>query len=151
MKAMEYRKIEVDRINLIQTLETNKKKHVEEYNAAVDAYKDAVLIKLNDLYNESKEEIEKRFNDIKSDFSNPDAKDLPSDLFISTYRAINVPRPQSHEKDYNAAIDMAKFDVRSTLELTFNEFQCFVRDEWDWKKEFVITNLSVSGIAYGVV
>ena len=36
----------------------------------------------------------------------------------------------------DAAIDMAKWDVRETLELTHAEFTCFVRDQWDWKSGF---------------
>ena len=44
--------------------------------------------------------------------------------------------PRCYDKEYDAAIDMAKWDVRETLELTHAEFTCFVRDQWDWTSEF---------------
>ena len=48
--------------------------------------------------------------------------------------------PRSYEEEYDAAIDMAKWDVRTTLELTYAEFNCFVRDQWDWQSDFQVTN-----------
>ena len=44
--------------------------------------------------------------------------------------------PRCFKKEYDAAIDMARWDVRETLVLTYAEFTCFVRDEWDWKRGF---------------
>ena len=44
--------------------------------------------------------------------------------------------PRCFKDEYDDAIDMAKWDVRETLVLTYAEFTCFVRDEWDWKSGF---------------
>ena len=55
---------------------------------------------------------------------------------------IQMKVPRSYAKEYEAAIDMAEWDVRETLELTHAEFTCFVRDQWDWKSGFeAVSNL----------
>ena len=59
--------------------------------------------------------------------------------------SVEMKVPRSYAKEYDAAIDMAKWDVRETLELSHAEFTCFVRDQWDWKAGFEAVSMLYKG------
>lgn len=52
---------------------------------------------------------------------------------------IHLPEPQDHTKDYDRVILMVKMSVNDEIELTHQEFQQYVMDDWSWKREFVAT------------
>lgn len=55
------------------------------------------------------------------------------------WKAMRLPVPEDHTKDYDAVIDMVTMDVRDTIDLTQPEFRQYVRDEWRWREEFINT------------
>lgn len=52
---------------------------------------------------------------------------------------IQLPEPQDHTKDYDRVILMVKMSVNDEIELTQQEFQQYVMDDWSWKREWVAT------------
>lgn len=147
-QAMRERDVEVDRKKLIETLETNKNRHVELYNEAIAGYKEAARSKLKEDGERARQKLEKnlaRVGEAIEDFD-PDKPHKFTDYFTLVEQVVmTLPVPKSYEAAYDAAIDIAKWDVNETMKLTFAEFNCFVRDEWDWKDNFLeVSNSYIS-------
>jgi hypothetical protein len=47
-----------------------------------------------------------------------------------------LPVPRSHESDYDSALKMMEMSQDTELELSQQEFETFVMDNWDWKRDF---------------
>jgi hypothetical protein len=135
----EKRTVEVNRLKLIETLEANRTKHVQDYEEAMAGYKAVLLSKIDEAFDDAKKQLETKYEKTKSRvaaFTDADiAKQRDSFTLIDDI-TVEMKVPRSYAKEYDAAIDMAKWDVRETLELTHAEFTCFVRDQWDWKSGF---------------
>ena len=123
------RTVEVNRLKLIETLKSNRGKHVKEYEEAKAGYKSALLEK----------QYEKRKVEIGA-INDEDIEKQEDYVQLLAAVTIHMKVPRSFAKEYDAAIDIANWDVRETLELSHAEFTCFVRDEWDWKVEFTATS-----------
>jgi hypothetical protein len=133
------RKVVVDRYKLIDILTSNREKHEKEYLLAVKGYKGKLNKKLDDAIEKSRKKLEERYQAIKVKIANMTDEDMEDqEVFFNLIDSIvlELEPPKSYTKEYDAAIDMAKWDTRETLELTTKEFNCFVRDEWTWTKEF---------------
>lgn len=135
----EKRTVEVNRLKLIETLEANRTKHVQDYEEAMAGYKAVLLSKIDEAFDDAKKQLETKYEKTKARvaaFTDADiAKQRDSFTLIDDI-TVEMKVPRSYAKEYDAAIDMAKWDVRETLELTHAEFTCFVRDQWDWKSGF---------------
>lgn len=135
----EKRTVEVNRVKLIETLEANRTKHVQDYEEAMAGYKAVLLSKIDEAFSEAKAALAAKYAKTKEKvkaFRDADiAKQRDSFTLIDAI-TVEMRVPRSYAKEYDAAIDMAKWDVRETLELTHAEFTCFVRDQWDWKSGF---------------
>jgi hypothetical protein len=49
-------------------------------------------------------------------------------------------RPESHIGDYDRALKMLAMSVDQSVTLTSEQFQCFVEDEWNWKRSWRLSN-----------
>lgn len=137
------RKIEVNRAKLIEILKSNRDKHGKDYLEAVDGYKEMAINKLQEAHEEAKKTLEK--NVVKgleslNDFDAANPKKGSDYLTLVNAIHVELKVPRNFTDKYDAAIDMAVWDVRETLELTQAEFQCFVRDIWEWSEDFRVTN-----------
>lgn len=133
------RTVEVDRLKLVSTLKSNLEKHIADYEEAKAGYRSSLLVKLDEALASAKVSLEKGYEKAKQEiFELTDTELSSRNEWVNLVREINVrmPVPRLYAKEYQAAIDMAEWDVRDTLELTHAEFNCFVRDEWDWREEF---------------
>lgn len=50
--------------------------------------------------------------------------------------SIAFQKPENHTKDYDTIIDMLNMTVDEELEITYEQFQRYARDEWDWTEHF---------------
>jgi len=135
----ETRTVEVNRIKLIATLEANRVKHIQDFNEAMTGYKAALLGKIDEAFSDAKKQLEVKYQKTKervTEFNDADIAKQRDSFSILDGIAVEMRVPRSYVKEYDAAIDIAKWDVNDTLELTHAEFTCFVRDEWDWKSGF---------------
>lgn len=96
---------------LLTKLRENRTAHVEEYEEAHKGYMD----KLKDKLRQMLESVE-------------------ANKVIDTH--INFERPRSHEKDYDRIIEILEMTTADTVYLTLDEFDRYVRDEWDWTERF---------------
>ena len=55
--------------------------------------------------------------------------------------------PQDHTKVYDTAIKMLHMHTGETIELTSDQVQTLVMDDWDWKGQFLLSNAAYSGPA----
>jgi len=147
-KSLEERTIEVNRRELLKTLLENKERHIQDYEAAVEGYKRHLLQKIQTAYEDTKKIIgnkHKKSIDLAESLESVEDIEKQTDFFIFNgpivitliFHSLSDMRvPRCYSKEYDAAIEIANWDVRDTIELTHAEFTCFVRDLWDWKMEF---------------
>ncbi len=136
------RTVEVNRLKLVETLKANREAHNQNYLEAVEGYKALALEKLQDGYEAAKVKLDKNLDRGKlalEQFDPSSPKDSADWLVLVEGINVELRVPRNFSKEYDAAIDMASWDVRETLELTHAEFQCFVRDQWDWTTDFIRT------------
>ena len=110
---------EVEKAFLIAKIMGNFKKHEEDFSAARKGF-----------FMETQEQIEALQKDMEE---NPDSFKIPKSL-------IKLSRPKSHAKTYQRAIDMLTANVNDTIELTGDQYAAFVDDDWEWRKQWDVSN-----------
>ena len=58
--------------------------------------------------------------------------------------------PEDHTADYDAAIEMLEWHEEPQVVLSVHEFQCYVRNKWDWTSRHRATVAAYSGPAGGI-
>jgi len=112
--------IKVKKEELLEVLKSNKEKHILEFKEAVRGYRVKSATLLSDQL----------------------AKVEGGEEFTMDF---NLPKPVSHEEDYQLAISMLTMDVDDYVELDQHEFSCYVNDKWQWKSTFSHTNSGYTG------
>ena len=137
------RTVRVNRFKLLETLKKNREQHLIVFNEAMAGYKELALAKVQEAFLGMEERLEKRKAEIvkKIEGFTAETASTFSDYFVVLEQVVvNLKLPVSYVDAYDAAIDMAEFDIREELELSGAEFQCFCRDVWDWTYEFAAVN-----------
>jgi len=138
-RDQEKRLVEVNRLKLVETLELNLAKHIKEYDEAMAGYKMILLSKIDEAFEDAKKQLDSRYEKTKvkvASFTDADIAKQRDHFTIIDDITVEMRVPRSYAKEYEAAIDIAKWDVNETLKLSHAEFTCFVRDQWDWKSDF---------------
>jgi hypothetical protein len=133
------RTVEVDRIRLINILTENRQKHIADYDEAMAGYRATLLNKVRKAFEQATTALGERQAKLEAKiagFTDEDISKQRDHLTLVDAVTVEMKVPRSYVEEYDAAIDMARHDVRTTLELTHAEFTCFVRDRWDWKSDF---------------
>lgn len=52
---------------------------------------------------------------------------------------IGLVRPADHTDDYDQVIQMLEMSEDTSIELTYQEFAQYVRDDWGWRREWAAT------------
>ena len=124
-RSMQMREVKVNRDELVEKVRANRIKHIEEYEEAVDGYKEAAL-----------EAIDKAMARLKCGIQDLEAGEVLA-LHAVTF---NLQVPQNHSRDYDQVIAMLEMSVDDQLTIRADEFACYVMDDWDWKSDFLATN-----------
>lgn len=138
-KDMSNRKVEINRKELLGILRKNRDTHLKEFETAIAGYAELMLERLNTAIDEVTVTLETNRAEIIDKlqrFSKDNIKDYSDSELLLPVTWVSAPVPRSYAHEYDTAIEMVRLDVRETLTLTFAEFQCFVRDNWDWKDDF---------------
>jgi len=139
MNDQKKRVVEVKREDLLEKLKANKVKHIAEYEEALTGYKVVAQGRLKDAYEKASIRLDERAEAAmkKIETFDPAAPENTSGYIVLVDQiGIKLEVPHNFSDDYDAAIDMMSWDIRDTIELTHAEFQCFVRDVWDWSGGF---------------
>lgn len=105
-------RITIEKVILLEALETNRQIHESDYKDALEGYRKAAIAQLQRTTTEL-------------ELGNTD---------VSLW--LNLSKPHNHTADYDRAISMLGFHTGDTIEITATEFDKFVNDDWDWKNEF---------------
>jgi hypothetical protein len=115
--------VKVNKNDVLSIIKKNRKKHADQYNEAIKAYR----VKVGDLFAKELQKV-------------VDGEDFTIH--------IQAEKPVSHVKDYNLAVRMFELSVDEVVELNMNEFNQLINDEWNWQSSFrssVYSNSSYSG------
>lgn len=137
------RTVRVSRLTLLAKLQQNRETHLQVFNEAMAGYKAMALEKVNEAFAGLEARLQKKKEEIiaRLETFTAETADQFSDYFIVLEQvAVSLKKPVSYVDAYDAAIDMAKFDTRDELDLSGAEFQCFLRDQFDWSHEFSAVN-----------
>ena len=133
------RVVQVNRLELVRILQLNRTKHVADHEKAKVGYRKVLLSKIDKEFQDALKSIQRRYDETKTRvemLSDADIEEQNDRIQVINAVVVEMKVPRCYAAEYDAAIDMAKWDVRETLELSHAEFQCFVRDMWEWTNEF---------------
>lgn len=111
--------IKVKRDELLAKIKENRKSHRDLFLEAQKGYRELVIEELDRMLKEAK-----------------DGKPIR--------RSITMPEPVDHTDDYDNAIAMLEMSVDDEVVIESNEFACYVRDNWSWKRHAQHTNMAYS-------
>jgi len=145
-RGMQERKVKVKTQRLLKTLKENRLEHQEKYEEAMKGYKVLAKEKLEKLKKKTLDGIESNFAAIldKIDKFDPEEGQMSDTVTLISSMQFSLEVPENHTKAYDVAIDMADWEQREEVEILQSEFECFVRDDWDWSKDFQHLNVRYS-------
>lgn len=134
MRTNEQRSVKVSREKLLARLKENRAKHEKEFSELFFAYKTRVvqMMTIHVKY------LEGKLSGIE---------DLARDelLAFDTPKYQLVPRPEDHTIDYDRAIDRIEWEEDEVVSISEDDFNCYVRDEWNWRQRFRQTSRAITG------
>lgn len=113
-------KVVVKKDELMAILVKNREAHCAEFKVACEGYQKAAVAELTQRL-AAFEKVDPQNNNLSLDFS-------------------KLPKPQSHEQDYDRAIGLLKLHAEEKLTLDTDAYERFVEDNWEWKTGFAHTN-----------
>ncbi len=140
----------VKKDELLAKLRQNRDIHNAIYAAAVSGY----WLEADKILQAKKVEFEKAVDKLNVKFTeqfsyvqqviyDKDEKAKPDfSLSLSYNNYWPLKFPSNHLDEYQRIIDMLKFSVADKIELSLTDFDCYVRNNWAWKKDFVATNFA---------
>lgn len=60
---------------------------------------------------------------------------------------VHLAAPSDHTKDYDRVIGLVEMGVTDTIGLTTQEYANYVKDDWEWKRQFLHSNSTYSATA----
>jgi len=106
-----YTPVQVNKDKLLKKLKKNRKKHVEIFEQAQEAYRKQMI-----------EELDRALKDAKA------GKKIK--------RAFTLPVPENHVEDFDTVIQMLEWHQDDEIELHPSDFQQYVENKWGWQKSF---------------
>lgn len=117
--------IKMNRIELLEIVRENARKHIVSYFESVSDYKVAVMTITKENLKLAKTEDLESFKKIKS---------IPA-------------APKSYEDKYQKAIRMLELSVEDVIEVDDTIFNQLVLDEWAWKNDFISASVAYKSFA----
>ena len=106
--------IKVEKAKLIAILKNNRAIHEEEYNESIEEWEKVVTKALKKAYKLAK----------------------VGDRFITAFK---LPKPKSFIDEYDKIIGMLEMSLDEEVELVEHEYDMYVRNNWNWKRDFIGT------------
>lgn len=117
-----------DKETVVRTLQENRKEHEEIYNEAVEGYRKAfeeAIIDLQGVLADKLGELEKE--------KTPDSR-----LKRNSMHQLSV--PTNSLKEYDTVLEMLELTPDDTIVLDQDQYNCYMKDNWYWMKEFLMSN-----------
>lgn len=109
------REIRVEKDRLLETLQTNRERHVDTFEQVLEDYRAKAIEMLNEHIERIKGGAVEKV-------------------------AVVLPPPENYEEEYDRAIQMIEWHEGTTVSLTESEFTEYVMDQWTWKARWAETN-----------
>jgi len=116
--------IQVERARLARVLNQNLETHRSEYAEAMEGYASArhdAMLKIQ----------------AAADAAVSDPSKATYKAFREANRAFTLLKePRDHSESYVQAIALMEWETRDVIELSINDFECYVQDNWEWSYNF---------------
>jgi hypothetical protein len=106
--------ITVNRDELLTKVRTNRAEHRDVFLKAQVKFREAVIDRLDVMLTDAREGRQVR-------------------------QHVGLVAPEDHTKDYDVVVAMLEMSVGDTIEISQNEFQQYVMDQWQWARQFGAT------------
>lgn len=121
------RPVKVKKSELLERIKLNREQHRKIFLEAVEGYRA-----------EAERQLSAKIDAVRSSKK-------------PIYVAISLYAPEDHTKDYDNAIDMIAMSVNEELEIDETSFNQLVRDDWQWKRQWLTSNAVYSSTAASAV
>lgn len=132
-RQAEGRQIEVEVSKLLATLQKHRAKHREIYYEAMESYR----LVLSEWYSRAEELAAKARSALSQPNTSKSAVDSHRWEMLSLLQTRPV-EPVSFLHEYDAILELLSWEKNELVTLSQEEFDMYVRDEWDWKTDFLI-------------
>lgn len=110
------RSVKIKTQELLEVLRKNRETHQKDYDEAIVGYREAVI------------------KEVKAALKKAQAGE-------DVYEFVSATKPKSYVKSYDTVIRMLEMSSEDTVELTMQEFNQYVEDDWHWKQDFTATSM----------
>lgn len=114
------RTIRIEKEKLRETVQKNRDEHRDIFLKAQDGYRKAVIRELDDMLERARNGDRIRIN-------------------------VGLQAPQDYTGEYDRVLLQLEYTEDDVIELTDNEFQNYIQDEWGWTGAFVQTSAGYLG------
>ena len=118
--------VKIEKEKLLVSLRTNRETHRAIFLEAQAGYREVVIERLDALLADAREGRR-----ITSSFS--------------------IEEPMDQTRDYDRAIKMLEMSFDDVIELSEQDFRCYVMDDWSWKDDFLFSNSAYSVTASAIM
>jgi hypothetical protein len=128
--SMSFKKEEV-----IEILRENRAEHQKIYDEAIEGYRKKLVEALDKaikMIEEKRDELEEKR------LPKPHLKDWP-------LNGLNVPGNSLNE--YDTVLEMLQLTPDETIVLDQDQYNCYMKDNWHWMKDFLMSNSAYSSSA----
>ena len=115
--------IEVLKGRLVERLQENLENHKKNFKEAWAGYLDARSVAIS------------RIGEVATNADSNNRKDRKKLNEVYTLFQ-NLDVPQDHSKDYEQALGLMEWEVSDKLELSIQDFEYFINDNWNWTGKF---------------
>jgi hypothetical protein len=117
--------LEVETEKLLTTLKANRATHQERYQAALTVFKEKAAT-----------ELRNRANDLE----NGRLDEAPEGTFH-----FQLPTPVSYISEYDGVIEMLEFSEQKFINITGQQYEAWVKDQWHWTHAFAMSTMDYVG------
>jgi len=121
--------IRVPKGELVDKITSNRAKHIQEYEEAVDGYRDMVFV-----------EYDKYLSKIKSALDQVKNTDIPIENIKLYFKHPDLPKPESHEDEYSTVLGMLSMTIDDYIDITTSDYRQYIEDNWSWTESFTTSN-----------
>lgn len=110
-------KVRIAKAQLVELIKKNRDEHREVFLKAQEGYREKAIAVLDEQLARAR-------------------KAQGIDMAV----IVGIVQPQDHTEDYDRVLEMLSLSVDDTIELTSEEFQNFVQDNWHWSRSWALSN-----------
>jgi hypothetical protein len=114
--------VEVKRLQ--DKLNDNLKIHKTEFEEAISGFREKRL------------ELCRALRDVTQAAVEKDTTQTREDVVDAFYKFNRLERPLDHSNSYEQAIALMEWETKDVIELSINDFECYVGNNWKWQATF---------------